>query len=156
MLQGKHTLAHTHVYKKKKSNRNLCVVFFVDKLTAGKSCAPASESSCAARSCTSWVSPLPGRARSSPQTPGSSATCSTTGTLATRGAPWCSASLRPSSGEAFGCHILCVRQLLRRQSRSSHCRCLRAGLDPLRSSSSLTSSQGAEAQAVAWMRSEAR
>lgn len=60
--------------------------------------------------------------------------------------------VRPACLHVF----LCGLQLLHLWVVCLIARCVRAGLDPLRSLSRLMSSQGAEAQATAWMRSEAR
>ncbi|XP_045434676.1 protein adenylyltransferase SelO, mitochondrial isoform X2 [Pipistrellus kuhlii] len=68
------------------------------RLTAARSCAPASGSSCAARPCSTWGCPPRGPAPASRPSPRSCATCSTTATPSTSPAQWCCGSPPPSSG----------------------------------------------------------
>lgn len=75
------------------------VLSSADKPMAGRSCAPASESSCAARWCSSWAFPPPEPAPSWPLTAESYGTCTTAATLSMRDARWFSASRPRSSGE---------------------------------------------------------
>ena len=75
------------------------VLSSADKRMAVRFCAPASESSCAARWCSSWAFPPPEPAPSWPLTAESYGTCTTAGTRAMSDAPWFSASPPRSSGE---------------------------------------------------------